>query len=88
MPTDFEGMKNLLLQSDEEFQQLSAKHHELDTRLHELSDKHYLSDSEQFEAATLKKRKLQLKDRMEDILRRHRNGDAPQVSSSPTASHG
>jgi hypothetical protein len=34
--------------------------------------KHYLSDSEQFEEVTLKKRKLQLKDRMEEILRTHR----------------
>jgi uncharacterized protein YdcH (DUF465 family) len=84
MPTDFEAIRNRLLQSDEEFQQLSAKHHELDTRLHQLSNQQYLSESEQFEAATLKKRKLQLKDRMEDILRRHRIQAPPQVSTSPS----
>jgi uncharacterized protein YdcH (DUF465 family) len=60
------------LQGDDEFSQLASKHHELEDRLHELTAKPYLSEPEQFEEVTLKKRKLQLKDRMEDILRRHR----------------
>jgi uncharacterized protein YdcH (DUF465 family) len=51
---------------------LAAKHHELHDRLQELTSKHYLSNDEQFEEVTLKKRKLQLKDRMEEILRTHR----------------
>jgi uncharacterized protein YdcH (DUF465 family) len=70
MPTSYE-LREQLLQTDEEFRALSAKHHELDERLHELSAKPYLPESEQVEEITLKKRKLQLKDRMEDILRRH-----------------
>ena len=45
------------------------RHHQLDDRLHELTERHYLSDSEQVEEATLKKRKLLLKDQMEEILR-------------------
>jgi len=61
-----------LLESNDEYRQLAAKHHELEDRLHELTSKHYLSDSEQFEEVTLKKRKLQLKDRMEEIVRTHR----------------
>ena len=40
--------------------------------LHELTGKHYLSEPEHVEEVTLKKRKLQLKDRMEDILRHRR----------------
>jgi uncharacterized protein YdcH (DUF465 family) len=64
-------LRETLLQTDEEFRALSAKHHELDERLHELAVKAYLPESEQVEEITLKKRKLQLKDRMEDILRRH-----------------
>ena len=61
-----------LLETNDEYRQLAAKHHELEDRLQELTSKHYLSDSEQFEEVTLKKRKLQLKDRMEAIVRTHR----------------
>jgi uncharacterized protein YdcH (DUF465 family) len=68
-----QDLKELLLQTDEEFHRLAAKHHELEHRLHELTAKHYLSEPEQLEEITLKKRKLQLKDRMEDIMRRHRH---------------
>lgn len=63
-------------QRDDEFHQLAARHHELEDRLHELTAKHYLSEPEQVEEVTLKKRKLQLKDRMEDIMRRHRQDHA------------
>ena len=69
-------VKNALLQSDETYRQLAMRHHELDTRLHELSEKHYLSTSEQFEEVTLKKRKLALKDQMEEIARQYRNTHA------------
>jgi uncharacterized protein YdcH (DUF465 family) len=64
------------LPGDDEFNQLASKHHELEGRLHELTAKPYLSEPEQLEEVTLKKRKLQLKDRMEDILRRHRREHA------------
>jgi uncharacterized protein YdcH (DUF465 family) len=67
-----QDLKDQLLQRDEEFHSLSSKHHELEGRLHELTAKPYLSQPEQLEEVTLKKRKLQIKDRMEDILRRHR----------------
>src|SRR5437588_12097153 len=79
-----QDLKELLLQTDEEFHQLAAKHHELEDRLHELTAKHYLSEPEQVEEVTLKKRKLQLKDRMEDILRRHRN-QTPETGSTADA---
>ena len=64
---------------DEEYHDLAAKHQELDTRLSQLTAKHYLSEPEQREEVTLKKRKLQLKDRMEDIRRRR--------ASSPSQPH-
>ncbi|HUP40722.1 MAG TPA: YdcH family protein [Vicinamibacterales bacterium] len=69
-------LKELLLKTDEEFRQLATQHHELDDRIHELASKPYLSEPEQVEEVTLKKRKLHLKDRMEDILRRHRSEPA------------
>jgi uncharacterized protein YdcH (DUF465 family) len=74
MQTDFEEVKRKLLQSDEEFRQLATRHHDLDERLHNYAERHYLSDPEQLEEVTLKKQKLQLKDQMESILRRH-SGD-------------
>jgi uncharacterized protein YdcH (DUF465 family) len=55
-------------QSDE-LKQLAAQHHDLDDRLSKLATRHYLSEPEQVEEVTLKKRKLQLKDRMESIRR-------------------
>ena len=66
-----QNLKELLLQTDEEFHSLADKHHQLEDRLHELTARHYLSEPEQLEQVNLKKQKLQLKDRMEDILRRH-----------------
>jgi uncharacterized protein YdcH (DUF465 family) len=68
-----QDLKHLLLETHEEYRQLATKHHELDDRLHELASKHYLSNSEQFEEVTLKKRKLMLKDRMEYIARVYRS---------------
>ena len=72
-------LKELLPQT-EEYHQLAAKHQELEGRLHELSSKPYLSEPEQLEKVTLKKRKLQLKDRMEDIVRRRRQGETSTPS--------
>ena len=71
-----QDVKAELLRTDEEFQQLASRHHELEDRLHQLTAKHYLSQPEQVEEVTLKKRKLQIKDRMEDIVRRHRQDHA------------
>ena len=73
MPTDFEAMKQQLLDSNEIFRQLASQHHDLDERIHNLATRQYLSEPEQFEEVTLKKRKLQLKDQMEHMLR-----DAPR----------
>jgi uncharacterized protein YdcH (DUF465 family) len=78
-----QDLKELVLQTDEEFNQLAARHHELEDRLHELTSKSYLSEPEQLEQVNLKKQKLHLKDRMEDILRRHRGRQA--MASVPIA---
>ncbi|HTH23664.1 MAG TPA: YdcH family protein [Vicinamibacterales bacterium] len=67
-----EDLKHLLIETNQEFRELASKHHSLDDRLHELESKHYLSDAEQFEEISLKKRKLQVKDRMELMMRNFR----------------
>jgi len=64
-------VKNFLLQSDQQFRQLAEQHHQLDDRLNQLIEKHYLSSTEQIEEVTLKKRKLALKDQMETIVREY-----------------
>ena len=82
MPTDFEELKRKLLQTNEEFRQLATRHHDLDERLHNYAERHYLTEPEQVEEVTLKKQKLQLKDQMESILRRYvRSPEAAQARS-------
>ena len=71
-----EDLKHLLIETNDEYRQLASKHHSLDDRLHELESKQYLSDAEQFEEVSLKKRKLQVKDQMEVILRNFRGSSA------------
>ena len=64
-----EDLKHRLIETNEEFRELAVTHHTLDHRLLELEAKPYLSDAEQVEEVSLKKRKLHIKDRMEFILR-------------------
>ena len=73
MNAQSQDLKAQLIETDQEFHELAVKHHELEDRLQQLTAKTYLSEPEQVEETNLKKRKLQLKDRMEDILRRHRH---------------
>ena len=63
-----QDVKHFLLQSHDQYRELAERHHALDDRLHELTERSHLSDSEQVEESTLKKRKLALKDRMEQIV--------------------
>ena len=81
MPTDFEAMKNQLLESNDEFRQLATQHHDLDERIHNLATRHYLSEPEQLEEVTLKKKKLQLKDQMENMLRHHRGSEPAHATA-------
>ena len=56
-----------------ELRELSVEHHKLDERLEELTKRHFLSKPEQVEQTNLKKLKLKIKDRIEDIVRQHRS---------------
>jgi uncharacterized protein YdcH (DUF465 family) len=75
-PAEAQEVKSLLLHSNDHYRQLAERHHELDDRLHELTDRHYLSTSEQLEEVTLKKRKLALKDQMEQMAREYARAHA------------
>jgi uncharacterized protein YdcH (DUF465 family) len=71
--TGSQQLRENLLQTDDEFRRLAAQHRELEARLDELSHQLHRTGPEELENATLKKRKLQVKDRMEEILRQHRD---------------
>jgi len=69
MPQIAGSLKETLLGQNEEYRRLDEQHHEFDNRLRTLTEKIVLSDEEQVEETMLKKRKLQVKDRMEAIAR-------------------
>ena len=70
-PAEAQEVRNLLLHNDPTYRELAERHHQLDDKLHQLTDRHYLTDTEQVEEVTLKKLKLALKDQMERIAREY-----------------
>jgi uncharacterized protein YdcH (DUF465 family) len=71
---DLQDFKATLLQTNGEFRQMVTEHQTLDERINQLARLAYLTDQQQFEEISLKKRKLALKDRIEAVLRGHRTG--------------
>jgi len=65
-------LKDELLQSDDEFRGLYAEHQDCERRLGEINQKTLLSQEDEIEEKKIKLHKLALKDRMENILRTHR----------------
>ncbi len=88
MPADSQDLRARLLETHEEYRELSARHQELDQRLQDLARKPYLTPSEQVEETTLKKRKLLLKDRMEAIVRRFRDSAVASTEEAPSTPAG
>ena len=68
-----DALKSLLNENDE-YRRLDQRHHEYESRLAVLTGKAVLNEQEQLEETNLKKKKLQLKDRMEAIARHVRQG--------------
>lgn len=68
-----ENISQILYEQNQEFRSLFEEHRTLETRLTELSSRLYLSDQEQVEEVTLKKKKLALKDRMQELMRQHQS---------------
>lgn len=60
------------LLENEEYRKLDQEHHDYEAKLMRFVDKPLLSDDEQVEETTLKKKKLLVKDRMEAIARQLR----------------
>jgi uncharacterized protein YdcH (DUF465 family) len=82
---DAQDLKEQLLRTDAEYRELYQLHHELDEQIRSMATNPHPSESEQLEEVQLKKRKLQLKDRMEDIVRRYES--PPTSGPSPNFAH-
>ena len=76
-PAEAQEVKNVLLHSNPEYRELAERHHQLEDRLHELTDRHYLTSNEQFEEVNIKKRKLAVKDQMEQIAQSYAHARGP-----------
>jgi uncharacterized protein len=63
-------ISQILYEQNSEYKNLTDQHRSLETRLQELSARLYLSDSEKLEEITLKKKKLILKDRMQELIKK------------------
>jgi uncharacterized protein YdcH (DUF465 family) len=77
MAQNSDPIREHLLRDNEEYRRLDEQHRDYDKRLSTLTDKVVLTDEEQLEETTLKKKKLQLKDRMEAIARQARSTAQP-----------
>ena len=71
-----EELKAYLMGTDEEFRRIATQHAEYKRRVAELEANPHPSDEEVQEEAKLKKVKLQLKDRMLEIMHHHRESQA------------
>ncbi len=67
-----EELRDQLLKENVEFRRLAAEHQSCDDQLEDLTNKHFLSEEEQVQEKTLKKKKLMLKDQMYSIVQKVR----------------
>jgi uncharacterized protein len=65
-------LREQLLKNNAEFRRLSAEHQQYDNQLEEISSKHFLTEEEELQEKTLKKKKLMLKDQMFSMVQQAR----------------
>ena len=65
-------LRDQLLKENAEYRRLAAEHQSYDNQLEGLNNKHFLSEEEQLQERTLKKKKLMLKDRMYSMVQQYR----------------
>ena len=73
-------IKQQLMSSSPEFRRLVEEHHQFEGKLEELQTHHFLSEQDLIEEATMKKKKLHLKDEMNLLIRNFRNEMSHQHS--------
>ncbi len=67
------ALRDYLLAHDDKYRELANEHKRYETRLCELSSLPYPNEEEQIEETILKKKKLLLKDQMEDIAIKYKS---------------
>ena len=67
-----DDLKAELIKTDDEFRRLHEEHQDYERRLREINQKTLLSEDDEIEEKKIKLHKLVLKDKMEEILRQHR----------------
>ncbi|HYO12127.1 MAG TPA: DUF465 domain-containing protein [Thermoanaerobaculia bacterium] len=70
--SQYDELKAELIATDDEFRRLFEEHQASERRLEEINQKSLLSQEDEAEEKRIKLHKLVLKDRMEGILRAHR----------------
>jgi len=65
-------LREQLLRDNAEYRRLAAEHQSYKKQLEDLTNKHYLSEEEQLQEKTLKKKKLMLKDQMYSLVQKAR----------------
>jgi uncharacterized protein len=70
--SQYDDLKAELIVTDDEFRRLYEEHQASERRLQEINQKSLLSQDDEAEEKKIKLHKLALKDRMERILRTHR----------------
>jgi uncharacterized protein YdcH (DUF465 family) len=73
MPTTNQDIRQFLLASDPEFQRLAEEHSRCESQLEQIVKSSYLNSEDLLQEATLKRRKLHLKDAMELIVARRQH---------------
>lgn len=68
----YDDLKAELIKTDGDFRRLFEEHQEYERRLQAIHQKTLLSQDDEMEEKKIKLHKLALKDRMEQILRAHR----------------
>lgn len=71
MMDNSENLRQELMTKDSEFRELAREHGRYEARLSELSALHFPNDKEQMEEASLKRKKLAIKDQMQAIIMRY-----------------
>ncbi len=78
MSTSPREIREHLMASDAEFQRLAQEHSRYEAQLEQLSKTPYLSSEDLLQQTTLKKLKLRVKDKMEQLVAQHWQNPPPR----------